>query len=285
MVVVRKASEITKIEIAKWGTAVLAVLRAANMTKADAERLGFAVANATQAELAKRLGMEPPTLNRYLAGERIPNRETVLKINRAVGRLSRIDVAGPLLDCEAMLCGLLDSSQRIPIETLGDNAVAADHSMSLDALVPAVLALFVRYGFLFRAELRDRIATHMRDSGEAAARRFAVELNREFLRIAVAELRPVGATVGFASVCEILERHGLDVTALLTADGEEMLAWDRAMWVVRRELVRANPDAPAYERLAAEKRIFDSFREHFEPRRAPQSPAPIRPQQRKKAKN
>lgn len=214
--------------------------------------------------------MEPPTLNRYLSGKRTPpDQETVLKINRAVGRLSRIDVAGPLLDCEAMLGGLLDPSQRIPVETLGDGAVAADHSMNLDGLIPAVLALFVRFGLLFRTELRDRIAAFMRNSGEIAARRFAVELNREFLRIAVAELRPPGATVGFATVCEILERHGLDVAALLTADGKEMLAWDRVMWVVRRELARANPDAPAHERLAAEKRIFDSFREHFEPRHSP----------------
>ncbi len=177
---------------------------------------------------------------------------------RAVEKLIGLPTLGDALDSEAILCGLLDSSH---------DALATDESMNVDALVHAVLLALSRYTLLLRPEFGDRVSAYMRDGGERVAREFAIDLNRAFYRMLIAELRPPSAPVGFVTICETMEDHGIDVGVLLTVSGEEMRAWDRALWVVQRELYLNNPDSPARARLAAEKRIFNVFREHFEVRR------------------
>lgn len=152
----------------------------------------------------------------------------------------------------------------------------ADYSMNLEALVRATLALLDRYAHLFRTGYRERVETYMRRSGKAAARRFAVELNRVFQHMLIAELRPPSAPVGFNAVCEVLQRHGIVVEAIVSADGSFIIAWERFQWVVRQEFAHANPRVASKERLAAEKRIFNALNERFELRHKPDQATPPR---------
>lgn len=259
-------------EITTWAEAVLDLLRAANVR---------------QTQLADRLKMELPTLHRYLHGDRRPDQDRISKINRAVAKLVGRPNVGPFLDSEAMLSGLLDPSQPIVVEWVDDGEIvlSANYSMNIDALVRATLAQLDRYGHPYlSAGYRECVETYMRASGEAIARRFAFELNRVFQHILIAELRPPSAPVGFNAVCEVLQRHGIAVD--VTEFGSFIIAWEHVQWVVRRELARANPGAPASERLAAEKRIFDAFREHFEPRHTPRPPTdrvitPLKPRRKR----
>lgn len=266
-------------EITTWAEAVLDLLRAANVQ---------------QTQLADRLKMELPTLHRYLHGDRRPDQERISKINRAVARLIGRPNVGPFLDSEAMLSGLLDPSQRIIVESDdeggrrmhddGEIILSANYSMNIDALVRATLAQLDRYGHPYlSAGYRECVETYMRASGEATARRFALELNRVFQRILIAELLPPSAPVGFNAVCEVLQRHGIAVD--VTEFGSLIIAWEHVQWVVRRELARANPGDPASQRLAAEKRIFDALRERFDLRHMPRPPAnpiiaPAKPRRR-----
>lgn len=239
--------------ITSWGRTVIEVLDAAAIT---------------QQELTAALGYEHRNyVNRLVNGKRKPSPDTVKRINRAIAKLTGHPQLWIALDGEALRCGLLDASRDPDVANHSMNL----DSMSLDSIVREVLFAFSRYKLLFREEFRDRIAAYMRGLGAAGARKFAIELNHAFHRMMLAELRPAPAPVGFVSICETLERHGFDVTALLTVDGAEMRAWDRALWVVQRELYLSNPSASARERLASEKRIFDVFREHFEVRRAPRA--------------
>jgi transcriptional regulator with XRE-family HTH domain len=267
------------VEVTTWAEAVLDLLRAANVR---------------QTQLADGLKMELPTLHRYLHGDRRPDQERISKINRAVAKLVGSPIVGPFLDSEAILSGLLDPSQRIVVELFdeggrrmyddGDTVFSSNYSMNIDALVRATLAQLDRYGHPYlSAGYRERVETYMRTSGEATARRFAVELNRVFQHILIAELRPPSAPVGFNAVCEVLQRHGIAVD--VTEFGSFIIAWEHVQWVVRRELTRANPGAPASERLAAEKRIFDALRERFDLRHTPRPPAnpiigPAKPRRR-----
>jgi transcriptional regulator with XRE-family HTH domain len=267
-------------KITGWAETVLDLLRAANVR---------------QTQLADRLKMDLPTLHRYLHGDRRPDQEKISKINRAVAKLVGRPIVGPFLDSEAMLSGLLDPSQRIVVELVdeggrrmyddGDTVLSADYSMNIDALVRATLAQLDRYGHPYlSAGYRECVETYMRTGGEATARRFAVELNRVFQHILIAELRPPSAPVGFNAICEVLQRHGIAVD--VTEFGSFIIGWEHVQWVVRRELARANPGAPASERLAAEKRIFDAFREHSEPRHTPRPPTdcvitPLKPRRKR----
>ena len=224
-------------------------------------------------EIAAHLDMELPTINRYLRGGRRPDPKTVLRINRAIARLTRNPHVGPCLDCKAMLSGLLDPSQHVPGAMFnsesrgefddGEIVLRADFSMDRDGLIRAALALLGRYGPPYLSDgYRECVEAYMRVSGEATARRFAVELNQAFLSILVAELQPPLAPVGFSAVCEVLRRHGIAVE--VEEFGSFVIAWEHVKWVVRRELASASPSAKFKERLASEKRIFDALHARFD---------------------
>lgn len=231
-----------------WGTAALDILRAASVE---------------QAEVARKVGISKQHLGNCLAGRRRPPPASITRINRVIARLARSPHVGPYLDCAAMLSGLLDPKQPVRVEPIRDEiGLGSDYSVDLKGLVGVTLRLLeLCYSNLFREGYRERVAAHMVAEGEDAARWFAIELNQAFLCTFMGEIEPPSAPTGFAGVCDVLRRHGLDV---LTVDGAAWIAWEQFQWVVRRELARANPGATANERRKSEKRIFDALHDRFE---------------------
>jgi hypothetical protein len=255
-------------QLTSWGTAAANILHSAGID---------------QTQIADATGLTKQHLGNCFKGWRKPSVRKIAHINRAIARFTGCPNVGPYLDCEAMLCGLLDPWQRIPIEILQyarfalDEAdgvlfrpaeaktpvLSADHSMPLDGLIAGVLTMLDSYAHLFRSGYRDEISAFMRSAGETASRKFAVKVHRTFQRILIAELLPPpSAPLGFDAVCDVLERHGIavDVTEL----GTFARASEYVQWVIRRELISAKPSAPSKERIAAEQRILAALNERFD---------------------
>jgi transcriptional regulator with XRE-family HTH domain len=198
-----------------------------------------AAAKIRQNKIADDLGVSHVVVARFLSGARRPSPDSVLRINRAVGKLAKHPNVEPYLDCEALLCHLLDV-EHLDVDALFDGAVyTLDH-----------------YQQFFKPGYRDRIEDFVRAHDDRANKKLVVELNRAYSRVLIAELKVASAPVGFATIYNALERSGVDVPALLSHNGAKQLARERFEWIVRKELADANPSRPASVRLEAERRIF-----------------------------
>jgi hypothetical protein len=192
--------------------------------------------------IANEIGRSHVVVVRFLRGNRRPSRVSVLKINDAIGKLANHEDVAPFLDCEALLCELLD------VRDLDVDALAAGAAYALE-----------RYKAYFKDGSIDQIIDEAGKLSPADTKRFAGKLNRAFRRVLIAELNPPTGPIGFATICEALEQCGFDVKTHLSEQGEPQLALERFEWALRRELALANPRAPASERIEAERRIMDAL--------------------------
>jgi hypothetical protein len=199
--------------------------------------------------LSETLNVSETWVSRFLRDgardSRTPNRESALRMNRAIADLTGHPPVEGYLDFVAAACGLLQE------ERFGD-----------EALDKAATWCLQWYGQFFEPGGVERVRVIMREFDEPARRKLVLSLNRALRSIIIEELLPAEHPVGFTTVLEVLKKSGINTRGIVSEQSAKALAWERFEWIVRHELAEANPSAPASERLAAARRIFEALTEH-----------------------
>lgn len=200
----------------------------------------IAAAGITQASVAEAAGISKQYLNNLLSGRREPLEKTASSINRAVATLA--------------------DNRRIE-DALHLEAVASDFiERDGAALVRGAFRILRWYATHFKSDGLARILDYMGALDEQKLVALTLGLNRVLLRISIAELLPASTPVGFGAVLDVLEESGLDLAHVVDSErSAPALAVERFRWSILRELARANPSAPASERLVAVQRILAPF--------------------------
>ncbi len=210
-----------------WGKAVDDILTAANIR---------------QTAVAEEIGEQKAYVNRFLTGNRKPSPVAVKRIDRAIAQLADLAPVEDYLDLEALGCGLLETEHFGP-----------------EVLVKGIVRILHWYGRFFEPGFPERIAEFANASGEPARKKLIRDLNRALRRIILEEFLPPSRPVGFSNVYEVLAQNGIPLDGVVSERSAAQLARERFEWTVRRELFTANPCAPAGERLAAARRIFETL--------------------------
>lgn len=227
-----------------WGEASRDILRAANKT---------------QAAVAEQIGENVAYVNRLFSGQRRPSWENILRINRAIRDLTGHPRVERHLQCEAFLSRAMISG--------GLAGQVREEQLADDILKYAFETVLGRYQGMFCDGFLDRIFefifSHDDNRRGKILRTLVLHLTLAHRQILIAELAANTSAVGFALIRKVLERSGVDVSALLSERFDEQLALEQVQWVVRHELGRARNASPS-ERLAAESRIFEALHERFQ---------------------